>query len=107
MEAWFSPHTAPWFSYLSLFALLACLSECAKRGLYRAGVMAAYWVAFGLGIALLLGAGAAFLLHQPTYVIFSLGFTGAVITPAMGWGIIGIAREYRRTEMRQSIAQDL
>lgn len=46
MEAWFSPQTAPWFSDLSLFALLACLSECAKRGIYRVEVMAAYWVSF-------------------------------------------------------------
>jgi len=107
MEAWFSPQTAPWFSFLSLFALLACLSKCAKKALYRSGVMITYWAAFGFGITLLLGAGAAFLLHQPTYVIFSLGFTGVVITPLMGWGIIGIACEYRRTEMRQSISQDL
>ncbi len=107
MEAWFSHQTAPWFSFLSLFALLACLSEYAKKGLYRSGVMTAYWAAFGLGIASLLGAGAAFLLHQPTYVVFTLGLTGIVMMSAMGGGIIGITREYRRTGMRQSIAQDL
>lgn len=107
MEAWFNPQTARWFSYLSLFALLACLSECAKRGLYRSGVLTAYWAAFGFGIALLFGAGSAFFMHQPIYVVFSLGFSGLVITPAIGAGIIGITREYRRTEMRQSIAQDL
>ncbi len=107
MEAWFSPQTARLFSFLSLFALLACLSGYAKRGLYRSGVMSVYWAAFGLGIAFLLGAGAAFLMHQPVYVVFSLGLSGIVMTPAMGGGIIGITHEYRRTEMRQSIAQDL
>ena len=107
MEAWFSPQTAPWFSFLSLFALLECLSAYAKKGLYRSGVMTVYWAGFGLGIAFLLGAGAAFLLHQPIYVVFSLGLTGIVMTLAMGWGVIGIAREYRKTELRQSIAKDL
>ncbi len=107
MEAWFSPQTAPWFSFLSLFSLLACLSECARKGLYRSRVMMTYWAALGFGIAFLLGAGTAFLLHQPKYVIFPLALTGIVITSAMSFGILGIAREYRKTEMRQSIAQDL
>ena len=107
MEAWFSPQTARWFSFLSLTALLTCLSEYAKRGLYRSGVMRVLWAVFGLGSAFLLGAGAAFVVHQPIYVVFSLGLTGMVMTPAIGGGIIGIIREYRRTEMRQSIAQDL
>lgn len=107
MDAWFGSQTAPWFAYFSLFSLLACLSECAKKGLYRSSVMKAYWAALGLGIAFLLGTGFALLLHQPSYVVFSLGFTGIVITAAMGWGIIAIAREYRKSEMRRSIAQDL
>ena len=107
MEAWFSPQTGHWFAYLSMFSLLACLSECAKKGLYRSVVMKVYWAAFGLGIAFLLGAGAGFLLHQPTYVVFSLGLTGILMTPAMACGIVLITREYRKTEMRQSVAQDL
>jgi hypothetical protein len=107
MEVWFGPQTARLFSYLSLLALLACLSEFAKKGIHRIGVMAAYWIAFGFGLTLMLGAGIAFFWHQPAYVIFSTGFAGAVIASAMGWGIIAIAREYRKTEMRQSIAQDI
>jgi hypothetical protein len=69
--------------------------------------MTVYWSGFGIGIAFLLGAGGSFLLQQPTYVVFSLGLTGIVMTPAIGWGIIGITREYLRTELRQSIARDL
>lgn len=107
MESWFSPQTAPWLSFLSLFSLLACLSEYARKGIYRSGVMITYRVALGFGIAFLLGAGTAFLVNQPTYVIFSLGLTGVAMTSAMSFGIASIAREYRKTEMRQSIAQDL
>jgi hypothetical protein len=55
----------------------------------------------------LVGAGTAFLLNQPTYVIFSLGLTGIAIISAMSFGVVGIAREYRKIKMRQSIAQDL
>ncbi len=107
MEAWFSPQTALWLSFLSLLSLTACLSEFAKKGLYRSGVFAVYWVLFGFGIALLLASSAAFLLHQPWYVVFPLGFSGIVTVPATVWEMVASNRLYRKTEMRHSIAQDL
>lgn len=107
MEAWFSAESAPLFSFLSLFALLACLSEYAKQGRRRMGVMTVYWGVFGLGIAFLIGAGAALLLRQPSYVIFTLGLTGALMTATLGYSITELAREYRKAELRQIFAQDL
>jgi hypothetical protein len=107
MDAWFSPHAALWFSFLSLLSLTACLSEFAQRGLYRSGVIAVYRVVFGFGIVLLLAAGTAILFHQPWYVVFPLGWSGLVIAPATAWGMVATNRAYREGEMRQSIAQDL
>jgi hypothetical protein len=107
MDAWFGPQTALWLSLLSLLAVTASLREFAKKGLHRSGVIAVYWTVFGFGIALLLAAGTPILMVQPWYVIFPLGLAGIVSVPATGWEIIAGNREYRKTEMRQSIAQDL
>jgi len=75
MDAWFSPQTALWLTFLSLLAVTAALRDLAKKGLYRSAVMAVHWVVFGLGIALLISAGTAILLHQPWYVVFPLSNT--------------------------------
>ena len=107
MDAWFSPHTALWFTFLSLLAITASLREFAKRGLHRSMVLGVHWVVFGFGVALLIASGAAILLHQPWYVLFPLGLSGIVIVPATGWEITATKREYQRVEMRHSIAQDL
>jgi hypothetical protein len=107
MNAWFSPQTALWLSFLSLLSLTACLSEFAKKGLYRSGVFAVYWIVFGFGIALLLASGIGILLHQPWYVVFPLGFSGIITVPATIWEIIAANRKYSKAEMRQSIAKDL
>jgi hypothetical protein len=107
MDVWFSPQTALWFSLLSLLSVTAALSEFAKRGRYRSGVIAVYRIVFGFGIALLVAGFTAVLFHQPWYVVFPLGWSGMVIAPATTWAIVATNREYRNAEMRHTIAQDL
>jgi hypothetical protein len=106
-EAWFSAHTAIYFSFLSLTALVATLEVFARRGKYRGFVLAVHTIMAAGGLALLLLGVYALAIGQPWYVWYALGFSGAVIFPAGVWSRVRLAATYRDSEMRSSVSRDL
>ncbi len=106
-EAWFPAHIAPFFSFFSLLSVIAALQMFVQRGLYRRWVTAIYLAATVTGLALIVIAGIAFTLHQPGYVLFALGFPGAIVFLTCGFGTLMLPRRYSSAEMRRSVADDL
>jgi CHASE2 domain-containing sensor protein len=107
MNAWFGPDVAVWFSFLSLLATAAALETLAKRGKQRALVTGVYYAGLALGVVLLGLGVVALVLDQPWYVVFPLLWSGAVMTPAFGWGQRGIRRMYEEAEARRIVAKNL
>jgi hypothetical protein len=106
-EVWFPAQIAPYFSLLSLVALISCLEAFAQRGEHRAVVTLAYRAAAAFGFVLLLAGIWAFVIHQPWHVWFTLGFSGGVIFPICIWALARIGKLYQGAELRRSIADDL
>jgi fatty acid desaturase len=107
MDAWIAPQYAPWFSLLSLTALLSLLSIFVRRGEHR-GLVTVVWGAAALaGVAFLVGALAAFATGQPWWVLIALGVPGIVLTTVFGWSTLYIGKIYDASEHRRSLAKDL
>ncbi|MGE0045632.1 MAG: hypothetical protein AB7J28_07495 [Hyphomonadaceae bacterium] len=107
MDAWFSPEIARGFAFLALLALLSTTRGLARRGRHRALVTSLHVGAAGLGLALLGLAAAAWSAGKPSYVIFTLALSGAVIFPVCAWGALRIMRVCRDAELRSTLASDL
>jgi hypothetical protein len=107
MNAWFGPDVAMWFSFLSLLATAAALETLAKRGKARSFVTGVYYAGLALGVVLLGLGVVALLLDQPWYVVFPLLWSGAVMTPAFGWGQRAMQRVYEEAEARRIVAKNL
>ena len=107
MSAWFAPEVALSFTFLSLLSTAAALESLAKRGKARSFVTGVHYAGLALGVVLL-GLGAvALLLDQPWYVVFPLLWSGAVMTPAFGWGQRTMRRAYEEAEGRRIVAKNL
>jgi len=105
--AWFSPAVAPWFSFLSMLAILEGLLSYADKGKHRTVVMAVWYGVLGLGAALVGSAIVALAIGQPIYVVATLAFSGLVIGTVFASYLPGIGRRYREAELRGTIASDL
>jgi len=106
-EAWFPAHVAPLFSFFSLLSVISALQMFVQRGQYRRWVTAIYLAATAVGLVLILMACVALARHQPGYVLFALGFPGAVIFLTCGIGTLMLRQRYSAAEMRKSVADDL
>ena len=106
-DAWFSPETARFFSFLSLLSLCSLFAIPARKGQLR-GLAVGVWNAVTVFGLLLLGAGAvAASTEQPRHVTsalllsgFALGLTFAVTRRVL-------IRSYEEAEVRRTVAADL
>jgi hypothetical protein len=107
IDAWFAPDVARWFSFLSLFSLLALVAPFVQRGSYKSLVVGSYAAVAALGLVLLGLAAVASSGGQPGYVIRSFVVTGAVLAALFVAFIPLILRGYRDAERRKIAAKDL
>ena len=107
MNAWFSPEIAPWFSFLSLFALLATVAPLAQKGKYKTLVTGVYGSAIALGLAFLIVTGLALSSAQPLYVFGPFLLTGTLLTVVFVATFPGMRRAYRDAENRKIIATNM
>ena len=106
-EAWFSPETARYFSFLSFLSLCALFAGPAKRGLYR-GLATAIWNAVtALALLLVTASAVALTTGQPWYVSRTLLSTGVVLGLVFAFTRRGLMRSYREAELRRTVAADL
>lgn len=106
-EAWFAREIAPFFSLLSLTAVIASLDVFVQRGEHRGLVRACYAVSAFAGLALLAAGAFALATGQPWYVEFALGFPGAVMLAAFGWSALRLDTAYSAAEHRRTMAKDI
>lgn len=107
MNPWFSPEIGPYFSLLSLMSLMALMSYWVRQGRHRKIVFGSFYASIALGVAFLIAAAIAWFVDQPSYVVSSLAWTGAVIT-AVFIGTIGVIRKgYAESEQRRILARDI
>ena len=107
MNAWFGPDVSLWFTYRSMFSLLATTAPLAQRGVHKTAVVGAHACTIGVGVLLLALGGIALLAQQPGYVTFPLFFTGILITAVVGSVMPVTMRAYRDAEARKIVAKDL
>ena len=106
-EAWFPAQWAPYFSLLSLTAIVSVVEVYARRGEHRRLVTSIYLATTLLGLGFLLAASAALVSRQPWHVWYSLGICGLVIFPVCAFSLSRIQKMYRDAELRRSVASDL
>jgi len=107
MTPWFSVEVAPFFSLLSLLAVVSVLERYAKQGRYRSAVITTYAAGVGLGGLLVLAALVALVLGQPRYVQGTLAFTGSIVGVVFATAIRQVRRAYTHAELRRTVATDL
>ena len=107
MNAWFGPDVSMWFTYLSMFSLLATTAPLAQRGVHKTAVVGAHVGIIGVGVLLLALGTIAALAQQPGHVLFPLLFSGIVITAVVASVMPVTLRAYRDAEARKIIAKDL
>ena len=107
MNAWFGPDVSLWFTYLSMFSLLATTAPLAQRGVHKTAVVGAHVGTIGVGVLLLAFGGIAVLAQQPGYVSFPLLFSGIVLTAVVSSVLPVTLRAYRDAEARKIVARDL
>ena len=107
MNAWFGPDVSLWFTYLSMFSLLATTAPLAQRGVHKTAVVGAHAGTIGVGVLLLVLGGIAVLAQQAGHVIFPLLFSGTVLTAVVSSVMPVTLRAYRDAETRKIVAKDL
>lgn len=107
MESWFSTQTAQLFSFFALLSLLALMATWVKQGKHRNIVMGSYWTSIGLGVAMIVGALVAWISEQPSHVIWTLAWTGMLITGIFCATMPGIIKGYQKADQRRIIARDI
>ena len=106
-EAWFSPHTAGYFSFLSFLAFFSLFGKAARRGQQRTFVVGV-WNAMIAFAVLLLGAGIlAIGVDQPPHVWRSLLLSGFIVGFVLLMTRRGLLRCYTEAELRRTVAADL
>ena len=106
-DAWFSPHTAGYFSFLSFLAFCALFGNAARRGRLR-GLAMAVWNGMIACSALMLAAGAlAIAIDQPPHVSRTLLLAGFVTGAVFLFTRRGLLRCYTEAELRRTVAADL
>jgi heme/copper-type cytochrome/quinol oxidase subunit 3 len=106
-DAWFSPETAKFFSYLSLLSLCSLFAIPASKGRLR-GLAVGVWTAVLVFAALLLGAGAlAVAAGQPAHVTRALLVSGVVLGVLFAATRRALIRGYTEAEVRRTVAADL
>ena len=106
-DAWFSPETARFFSYLSLLSLCSLFAIPASKGRLR-GLAVGVWNAVIACAVLLLGAGAvAASGGQPPHVTRALLLSGAVLGVLFAVTRRALIRGYDEAAVRRTVAADL
>lgn len=107
IEPWFSTETAPYFSLLSLLALLSCLQGLAAAGRAKRLVLGSYLGATALAALLAIVGLVALMLGQPQHVWITLMFSGALTFGLLVYYDWKIVATYREAELNKSVAGDL
>ena len=106
-EAWFSPQTANYFSFLSLLALCALFRVPARRGRFR-GLALGLWNAMtAFGVVLFAAGLLAFAIGQPPDVSRTLMLSGFLVGLVFVITRRGLTRCYMEAELRRTVAADL
>ena len=106
-DAWFSPETARFFSFLSLLSLCSLFAIPASKGQLR-GLAIGVWNAVIVFAALLLGAGAvAASTGQPPHVTRALLVSGFVVGVTFAMTRRALIRGYDEAAVRRTVAADL
>jgi hypothetical protein len=106
-DAWFSPETARFFSYLSLLSLCSLFAIPASKGRMR-GLALGVWNAVLVVAVLLLGAGAvAASAGQPPHVTRALLLSGVVVGVVFATTRRALIRGYEEAAVRRTVAADL
>ena len=106
-DAWFSPETARFFSFLSLLSLCSLFAIPARKGRLR-GLAVGVWNAVVVFAVLLLGAGVlAASTGQPPYVTRAMLLSGFVVGVTFVVTRRALIRGYEEAEVRRTVAADL
>lgn len=106
-DAWFSPETARFFSFLSLLSLCSLFAIPASKGRLR-GLAVGVWNAVIVFSVILLGAGAlAASTGQPPHVTRAMLLSGVLLGVLFAITRRALIRGYEEAEVRRTVAADL